>query len=146
MDKSLLLLAAIILIGSVLGWTGVLIWRALEQRRSTEIGADSHEEVKFVRLAGCRVSDESIRLLINELVAQGSREAHETAQRISSARVTGLHLASAGLTGLETDLPLTPAQRNIVLNAIPDPTPEGLVHLRDSLVAAAIASRPATAI
>ena len=147
MDMSFLLLAAIISIGSVLGWIGVGIWGAIqdgrEQRRLTEIRADSREEAKFVRLSGCLVSDDNIRLLINELVAQGTHEAHETAQRIASARLAGLELASARLAGLEADLPLTPAQRNIVLNAIPDPTPAGLAHLRDALVAAAIRSRPA---
>ena len=98
MDKSFLLLAAIISIGSVLGWIGVGIWGAIqdgrEQRRLTEIRADSHEEAQFVRLSGCLVSDDNIRLLINELVAQGTHEAHETAQRIASARLAGLELAS----------------------------------------------------
>ena len=129
MDKSFLLLAAIISIGSVLGWIGVLIWGAIqdgrEQRRLTEIRADSHEEVKFVRLSGCLVSDYNIRLLINELVLEGSREAHETAQRIASARLAGLELASARLAGLEADLPLTNAQRNIVQNAYPTPHLQG---------------------
>ena len=101
MDKSFLLLAAIISIGSVVGWIGVGIWGAIqdgrEQRRLTEIRADSHEEAKFVRLSGCLVSDDNIRLLINELVAQGTQEAHETAQRIASARLAGLELASARL-------------------------------------------------
>ena len=143
MDRSFFVLVAIVSIGSVLGWTGVLIWSAIEdgreQRRINDIRAERHDQADrydqadFVRLAGCPVSDDNVRSLINELVAEGTREAHEAAQRIAAVR----------LTNPEGDLSLSPAECSIVLNAIPDPTPAGLAHLRDALLATATRSRPA---
>ena len=98
MDRSFFVLVAIVSIGSVLGWTGVLIWSAIEdgreQRRINDIRAERHDQADrydqadFVRLAGCPVSDDNVRSLINELVAEGTREAHEAAQRIAAVRLT----------------------------------------------------------
>jgi len=137
METTLVLLAAIITIASVLGWVGVLLWSAIqdgrEQRRHERLLADNHVPVDFVRLSGCPVSDDGALRLINQLVAEGTPEAHQTAQRIAIAR----------LTRRDADLPLTPAERNVVLTAIPDPTPEDLADLRDVLLAAATGSRSA---
>ena len=92
MDQNFFVHVAIVSIGSVLGWTGVLIWSAMKHRSEqppiNDIRAERHDQADrydqadFVRLAGCPVSDDNVRSLINGLP---SRRAPAKRTRLQNA-------------------------------------------------------------
>ena len=78
--------------------------------------------VEPMRLYGIAVTDINCRLLISSLVAEGSPESFEIAERISS-----------GVRVHDATTKLTPAERDALLRNIPRRPASGLVALRVAL-------------
>src|SRR4051812_6257616 len=126
--------AELLVIGVSSVWLLLLLRQALrEAREQASSGAGNRPQVvpspshddksNSVRVCGIWISEESVRLLISNLIANGRPEALHLAQ----------DLALIVLMAREQDFTFSAGQRETLLEHIPEPVPIGLRSLRRKL-------------